>query len=520
MRGMGLSKSSVAYGAGILSISGIFLSLLRFLYRVMLSRILRGEGMGVYQLIFPLYSLIMSITLSGLSTAVSNGCARMNALGDKCGQGRLLSLSFRVFLVLFSAAAAISLSFRGFIAETLLGDARTGASLTAIIVCILFTGFENLYKAYFRGVGDIGVTVVSENFEQLVRMGAVLALDAALRPKSVGGAVALVAWGMVISEMASSGFLWAVFRRRRLLSFCGLKREKGGLKKLFEIAAPVSAASILSSAIYSVNTVLVPRRLIAGGMTAGGALSAFGIITGMVMPLFMLPTSLIHALAAVLTPKIVAGAALGRVGDVRRKAAKALRVTSLLAFSASGILLPLSPALCAAIFKINVPPAYLAASAIAAAAEHFEIMAVALLVAFGLQKNTPILTAVCGGAEILIIYWAAAIPGLGIYAIIAAAFFRSALTALLSAGIVLRKTKLKPDFLAWVLIPALVFIITGFITNSVFLRIGGGGGAPAIAFAAGVGALAAVLSGIVLGIRPLRYFKTLITPRTGAAKRY
>lgn len=82
---MKLGKQSVFYNAFFLCMSSIGLQLIGFVYRIGLSRFGGAEVMGMYQLIMPAYSVIMSFTMSGLTLAVSRLCAQYQAAGDSAG---------------------------------------------------------------------------------------------------------------------------------------------------------------------------------------------------------------------------------------------------------------------------------------------------------------------------------------------------------------------------------------------------------------------------------------------------
>ena len=58
-------------GALILTLTGFFSRIMGFFYRIFLSRAIGAEGMGIYQLIFPLYSLCFAFTVAGLQTVLS-----------------------------------------------------------------------------------------------------------------------------------------------------------------------------------------------------------------------------------------------------------------------------------------------------------------------------------------------------------------------------------------------------------------------------------------------------------------
>ena len=67
---------NIFIGAGILAIAGIFSRAIGAVYKIPLTNTLGANGMGVYYLIFPFYSLLLVLSSSGVSTAVSSIIAK------------------------------------------------------------------------------------------------------------------------------------------------------------------------------------------------------------------------------------------------------------------------------------------------------------------------------------------------------------------------------------------------------------------------------------------------------------
>ena len=62
-------KKSIIRGAVILTAANLITRIMGFFYRVYMSDAIGSEGMGLYQLVMPIYLLSWSVTSSGFSTA-------------------------------------------------------------------------------------------------------------------------------------------------------------------------------------------------------------------------------------------------------------------------------------------------------------------------------------------------------------------------------------------------------------------------------------------------------------------
>ena len=101
-------KKAILRGAFLLTAAGFLSRIMGFFYRIFLSRSIGADGLGLYQMIFPVFALALSFTSAGLNTAVSHQVSRKNALGDKKG----------VWEVFFTGAV-VSLLLSGFAAGSL-----------------------------------------------------------------------------------------------------------------------------------------------------------------------------------------------------------------------------------------------------------------------------------------------------------------------------------------------------------------------------------------------------------------
>ena len=350
-----LDRTSMRYGTLLLTVTGIAGQILGFGYRILLSRLIGAENMGLYQLIMPVYSVLMSLTAVGLTAAVSNLSAACCARGEWGAAGRVLRRCLLCFVLLFVPLAALTALLYDPISVYLLGDARTQAGLLLLLPCILLTGIENLHKHFFYGIGAVRPPAVVELCEQVIRMAAVLGLLIIFLPRDPERTVALVVVGMVICELFSAVTL-AVLARRCLAGAGTAWPEEPGAssrmnRQILAIALPVGLTSLLGNLMGSANAVLIPQRLVAAGAEVSRAMEEFGVLCGMTMPMLCLPTALIGALGLVLGPRLAQSEALGLRAQVRGQIERSIQVTSVLMFPAMALMVVVGPVLGRLLFQ-------------------------------------------------------------------------------------------------------------------------------------------------------------------------
>ena len=133
----------------MLTLSNLVLQILLFVYRIIITRFSGAGGMGIFQLAMPYYSIIASISLSGITMAVTRLTVEKTATDEKNLTANIVHRSIQIFLALLSCLAVVTFIFPNFTAGNILGDIKTKSAMLMIIPCLFFTGFENIYKSFF-----------------------------------------------------------------------------------------------------------------------------------------------------------------------------------------------------------------------------------------------------------------------------------------------------------------------------------------------------------------------------------
>jgi stage V sporulation protein B len=406
------TKSTVLRGVLILTAVSLFSQVLAFLYRVWLARLIEPEAIGLFQLVIPLYSLIMSLCVSGFTVAVSRLTASYAALGRTRAIRQAVNTARAAYLVMVLAASALIIPFSDGISVHLLGDARTRLGLLILLPCILLTGWENVHKNYFYGRKNVIPPSISEVLEQIVRVASVLGLLYIFRPVYEEVQVGLIILGMVISEVVSAGLLSVFYKRDQKRCRSDGEPEKDIWATVRKIAVPVAAANFLANLIGSANSVIIPGRLIASGMDSSEALSAFGIAFGMTMPLLALPLVFSGSIGIVMLPRLAESAAVKDIAAIRRQIKTALLAASAaIAFSAA-ILIPFGADIARMVFRNPNAGQYMVPLAIATVFLCFQSLLGTFLNALGKQHNTAANFIFAGLVQLILTWWGVGLPEL------------------------------------------------------------------------------------------------------------
>ncbi len=505
-----ISHGAVLRNLSAIAVSNIFLQLLGFVYRIFLSRMTGAEGMGVYQLIMPFYSLLTSLTLTGLTVAVAKISAERASLGDFSGARKSVSSAVRIFSFSLFLAALFTFFFHDFICNAFLGDIRVLPSLPFLFICLFLTGLENIMKNYFYGVGRVAPQITSELSEQIIRALAVVGLLYFFSPSSAAISSMLIICGMIVSELSSS-FILSMFYRFGKRKPQTARPSPPKARELTKISLPISTSQSINNLLSTLNCALIPQRLRASGMSASAATGSFGVMFGMTMPLLSFPIAFIAALTSVMVPKISEAFAKGDFADMRRKAGKTIHATGLLAMPLTAIMIPLGRPLGELLFAQNNVGNLMFPLCIATLISYYELTLGALLNAIGKQTRSAIYIISTGILQ-LVFTWLVGIPGIGMRGFVVGSIVSGGICASLQFLCLCRELSLSPRFENWFFSPFLASVLCAFVAEIVYTFSG------SLLVAATTSLATYFLSLWSLGTNPVRYIKTLIpkedhTPR-------
>ncbi|MCL1787411.1 MAG: stage V sporulation protein B [Defluviitaleaceae bacterium] len=349
-----INKKRILTGALILTLAGVATRLLGFVYRIYMSNLMGAEGMGLYQLIMPVYALAWSISCAGFNTTVSKLTAQERAKGEYGNMSRMLRQSVAITTALGLALSAILYFGAEFLAVHFFNDSRTLLPLRILSFAFPFMAAGTCMRGYFIGLQEAKIPAINQVLEQLVRMLVVYLLAARFVPRGLEYAAAVALGAIVAEEIFSCIFVFTAYKRHRKK-----RRPKttatlsGGqiLTLIMAMALPLTGNRVAGSLLSAWENVLIPSRLQMFGLSAAEAMSEFGRITGMAMPLIFFPTAVLTALSVTLVPAVSEAVASRDLRGVSALASKSLLFAAITGMGATALFMFFSHELGLAIYN-------------------------------------------------------------------------------------------------------------------------------------------------------------------------
>lgn len=299
-----LYRKKLVYNTLLLTGTSLLMSFIAMAFQVWLVGRIGSAGIGLYQLVLSVTNLLATFAISGIRFAatrlISEELGAENSSGIKAAMQRCLG--YGLFFGL--AAAAILYLLAEPIGFLWIGDARTvpslrlGAlSMPCISVCACISG-------YFTACGRVWKPSAVHLAEQLVGIGLVaLFLDMAPY-HDIEASCAAVTLGRLAADILSTAMMGIIYVHDRR---CHYEAQTAGIRltgRMLKIAVPLAVSAYARSALSTLQHLLVPKGLKAAGYTADGALSGYGTIQGMALPVIFFPACIMTAAAELIVPEL------------------------------------------------------------------------------------------------------------------------------------------------------------------------------------------------------------------------
>ena len=392
-------KQSFIKGAVIISLGGFISKILGAIYRVPLTNFLGGEGMGIYQMVYPLYCILLTVSASGIPT----GIARLISSGSGGGAER------RAFS-LYGAIGIIGTILMFFLSAPLASVQKEPAiRLCCIMLCpsVFFVSVLSVVRGYFQGRGNMYPTAITEVSEQVIKVAFGCVFAYIFRSK-MEIAVASTLLAVTVSEVISTAIALVWYFKRR------------GVQPLFKLPAASYSSIIKYTIPLTFTAIAMPVSQLLESIVAvrflreitDEATALYGIFSGCAVTIINLPVSVTYGLAAASVPQISPLAEKGDISGAKMKAFKSISITFLISLPCAAILFIFAP------FATKLIFSSLAESEQNLLIQMVRIMAVNAVTLSIVQTSSACLTSLGKPVKSTLTQWTSALLRVGLTAIL------------------------------------------------------------------------------------------------------
>lgn len=302
----------------LLTGSSLAMSAISMAFQVWLAGRIGSAGIGLYQLVLSVAFLCTTFAVSGIRFAATR------LVSEELGHERSWSVAaamrrcFAYSLFFGLSAMAVLFSFAEPIGFLWIGDARTVKSLKLIAFSMPFLSLSSVMSGYFTACGRVWKPTVVHLGEQLITIGFVAYFLSHSPAGDIEKNCAAVMLGNVCGDVISfvCMLLFYLTDRHSVRDYSAQKLKL--TSRMLKVALPLAVSAYARSALSTLEHLLVPRGLKAAGFSADRALSGYGVIQGMVLPIVSFPACILMALAELIIPELTEAQVRGNDGDISK----------------------------------------------------------------------------------------------------------------------------------------------------------------------------------------------------------
>ena len=508
---MSNTQKSIVGGMTVLSIVGLICKIVGALYRIPLAWLIGDEGMGTYQLVFPTYNMLLTISSAGLPVAISRMVSFSLAKDDPRNAKRI----FKIALCMLAALGFVTMLLMIVMSPALAvrsGDVSTQPGFVAIAPALLLVCLMSALRGFMQGQQNMVPTAISQLIEQVGKVFIALPLAWWGMRISVAYAAAGVLLGTSIAEGAALVYMIYVYRRQRKAFSQRVQGENGDdsntrtlVQKLLSLSVPITLGACIVPIAGFIDSGVLLNRLMDAGLENAEALGLYGRYSGYVLTLINVPTALATAIAMSLVPSISSAMAKGDGQQMRRQSAMGIRLAFVVGLPCSAGMSMLSRQCLDLIYHFNTPEALQTTANLLSISSMtivlFTVVQATSGILQGLKKQRiPMYTLMVGVAvKVFLNYTLIGMPQINIYGAPVASLACYTLSMLPNLYYVYKYTGMKPDVMTVFGRPAIATVLMSAVLYGAVRLLPDGGIWTLVLIAVGVMAYvaAAVLVGAV-----------------------
>ncbi|MDS0525764.1 stage V sporulation protein B [Clostridium sp. SHJSY1] len=457
----------------LLTASNITTGVIGFIFSIYLSHVLGPEGMGLYNLVMPIYNLFICMMSAGISASIS----KISAVYVEKNETNNLLRTMRTVAV-FNIVWAIFIGIMVFAFAPIIGqygisDNRTINAIRVTCPAMVFIALSNILKGYFWGTSKITVPAVIDIFEKALRILTVAILIFLFNAQNLTLLVTLCYVALCLGELQSLILLYIYYKhcvKKMVPTYEKPERKSQLLFNVLIICLPLTLNGFLSNIFNTLSTLVIPRCLVTAGFTHVEALSMIGKFTGMAMMIVGIPLVVISSINTLLIPDLSQTLSKGNYYDASVRIRKVMKIAFILGLATTIICLLIPHSLGQMLYQRDDLGNYIKYAGISAPVFFTSVTMFGIL--NGINKQMVILrnSLIVAVLELIGLFIFTSIPSINIYGYTITLFFTSLISFVINLYEVKKSIEIDlstTNVVIYCLLAILVYLLLTFLIKNV-----------------------------------------------------
>ncbi|MBD7909952.1 MULTISPECIES: stage V sporulation protein B [Clostridium] len=468
-----MDKDNFFKNSFLLTASNITTGVIGFIFSIYLSHVLGPEGMGLYNLVMPIYNLFICMMSAGISASISKISAVYVEKNENNNLIRTMK-TVAVFNIIWAIFIGIMVfAFAPIIGEYGISDNRTIDAIRVTCPAMVFIALSNILKGYFWGTSKITIPAAIDILEKALRILTVAILIFLFQAKSMTLLVTLCYIALCLGELQSLILLYIYYRhcvKKMVPTYEKSERRSQLLFNVLIICLPLTLNGFLSNIFNTLSTLIIPRCLSHAGFTHVEALSMIGKFTGMAMMIVGIPLVVISSINTLLIPDLSQTLSKGNYYDASIRIRKVIKIAFILGLATTIICLLIPDSLGKILYQRDDLGNYIKYAGISAPAFFTSITMFGIL--NGINKQMIILrnSLIVAVLELIGLFIFTSIPSINIYGYTITLLLTSLVSLIINLYEVKKSIEINlsiTNAVIYCLLTLLFYLVLNFLIKSV-----------------------------------------------------
>ena len=427
----------------LLTATSLLMRLLAMGFQVYLTQRIGPEGIGLFELLMSVYGLAVALAVSGMRLSTTRLVLEVSRRRPE----DVVRLCLTYALLMGTAAGVILYACSGLAATLWLDAPELARCLRVLAFSLPCLAVSSCLGGLFSARRQAGRMALIQVLEFALHAVLTVSGLAVFQPQAPAHACLLLVCCSCLSELFSAGLGLVLSRRERRGG--RLPPELTG--DLLRIALPDAVGSWVRSGLVSAKHVLIPKGLRRFGADSAQALSSYGMIQGMALPVLGFPAAILGTVSGLLVPEIAESHAKGQQARLAAIMERVLHLTLLFSLFTGGLLLVYGGDLGRLLYKSDEVERYIRLMAPLVPLMYLDTAVDGMLKGMGLQKASMGINIVDAAVSLLLVWQL--IPRVGLQGYLLTFYVSETLNFLLSFRQLNRHAGLQLPFYRSVLAP-------------------------------------------------------------------
>lgn len=293
------------FNTSILIITSLIFRGIDIYFTAYISQKIGSEYVGIYQLVMSVYLFGITLATSGINLAVTRIISEELALNNSGSLKKVMKRCLYITLITSISTSLIFWVNSDFIISKCLHNKVDKSVIHLICLALPLISMSSALSGYFAGVRRIYKNAIGQFIEHVAKVLVCAYLINIFLPKGITYSCFALILGDLISEIISFIYTYTVylFDKQKYSNSVELVKHNNYSHRILRISIPVAITSYIRSGLTTFKQIIIPSSLEKSGINCNQALSKYGIINGMALPVIMFPDILVKSFASLLIPE-------------------------------------------------------------------------------------------------------------------------------------------------------------------------------------------------------------------------